>query len=108
MVIGYEYAEDCDDIVVKIDPDLMEIIPGFLATRERDIEIITIALENNDFPTIKRIGHNLKGEGGSYGFNAITTIGTQMEEAAKEEDSEKISDLLNQLSRYMARVEIVF
>ena len=50
-----------DKIVVKIDPDLKELIPGYLLNRRNDIANIRAALETKDFELIQRQGHSMKG-----------------------------------------------
>jgi hypothetical protein len=53
-VKGRSMAEDAgkvsnDEIVVKIDPDLKDQIPGYLQNRRNDIVNIKAALETKDF-----------------------------------------------------------
>jgi hypothetical protein len=39
--------------VVRIDPDLADLIPGFLENRRKDIASIMSALEQGDYETIR-------------------------------------------------------
>ena len=60
-VKGRSMAEDAgevsnDEIVVKIDPDLKDQIPGYLQNRRNDIVNIKAALETKDFEFIQRWG----------------------------------------------------
>jgi HPt (histidine-containing phosphotransfer) domain-containing protein len=97
-----------EKIIVHVDPDLTDLIPGYLANRERDIADIHNALEKNDLETIRILGHSMKGSGGSYGFETITDIGMMMEKAAKEGRNEDISLQMKRLVDYLRRVEIVY
>ena len=40
-------------------------------------------LEAGDYEGVRESGHQLKGAGSSYGFDAITDIGRSLEQAAK-------------------------
>ena len=93
-------------ILVKVDPDLADLIPGFLENRRKDITAMQAALEQGDFETVRVLGHSMKGAGGGYGFDAITDIGAALERAAKDRNRESIGKSLRDLSSYLDRVEV--
>jgi HPt (histidine-containing phosphotransfer) domain-containing protein len=95
-------------IIIQVDSDLEDLIPGFLDNRQRDITTIFDALRRNDYDSIAKTGHTMKGVGGGYGFDAITDIGGSIEQAAKQKDPVKIKHCLSKLSNYLQRIEIVF
>jgi HPt (histidine-containing phosphotransfer) domain-containing protein len=95
-------------IVVYIDPELEELIPGFFENRRNDIKTIQEALIKGDYEKIKILGHCMKGSGGGYGFDGISRIGDLLEQAAEKQDSEEIQKGLNQLLTYLEKVEIVY
>lgn len=95
-------------ITVYIDPGLEEIVPGFLENRQRDVQTVETALGQNDFTTICVIGHRMRGDGGGYGFDAISTIGEGMEQAAARQDSEAIRRNLDSLVDFLARITVVY
>ncbi len=97
-----------DKITVNIDPDLEDLIPGFLANRKEDIVKLKSALANEDIDNLRSIGHSLKGVGGGYGFQKITEIGAEIEDCAKERNLQSIGELINNLEDYLGRVEIIF
>jgi len=85
-------------ITVRIDPDLADLIPDFLEGRRQDVAAILKSLEQNDTETIRILGHNMKGCGGGYGFDAITDLGRSLEQAAKTGDVEEIKKKAAELS----------
>jgi HPt (histidine-containing phosphotransfer) domain-containing protein len=95
-------------IIVHVDPDIADLIPGFLENRHKDIQTIQKALTQGDFETIRFLGHSMKGAGGSYGFDAITDIGKNMEQDALAKDYEEVKKSLQELSAYLDRVEVVY
>ena len=95
-------------ITVYIDPGLEEIVPGFLENRRREVQTLETALQHNDLNTIRVIGHRMKGDGGGYGFDAISTIGDGMERAAAREDWDAIRRHIVELIDFLARVTVVY
>ena len=95
-------------LIIQVDSDLEDLIPGFLDNRQQDISTIFDALGRHDYDSIARAGHNMKGVGGGFGFDAITDIGGSIEQAAKQKDPVIIKHCLSELSDYLQRIEIVF
>jgi HPt (histidine-containing phosphotransfer) domain-containing protein len=95
-------------VTVYIDPDLAEIIPGFLGNRRRDVQFLQTALQQNDFNTIRVLGHRMKGDGGGYGFDAISTIGEALELAAVRQDRQAIEQRTSELDDYLTRLDVVY
>ena len=94
-------------IVVRADPDIADLIPGFLENRRRDVDKMREALTQGEYETIRVLGHSMKGAGGGYGFDAITEIGAALEEAAKDNNPEKALRGVSDLAAYLDRVEVV-
>ncbi len=99
---------DNNKITVFIDPDLQDLIPGFLENRSRDIGKLQTALEQSDLDTLKSIGHNLKGVGGGYGFQEISQLGAEIESSAKNGSIENISVFIIKFKDYLNNLEVKF
>lgn len=97
-----------DKIVVHVDIDLEDLIPGFLDNRQKDLQDLEQALEKQDFEILRSIGHNIKGVGGGYGFNEMTAIGAAIEESAKENKLEIANENVRKLSHYLSNIEIIY
>jgi HPt (histidine-containing phosphotransfer) domain-containing protein len=97
-----------DRVIVEVDEDLSDLIPGFLAHKRTDIDSIFEAVAQRDYPAISRIAHRIKGEGGSYGFDSMTEMGRALEHAAAIRDNGAVTTLARELLRYLDQVEIVF
>jgi HPt (histidine-containing phosphotransfer) domain-containing protein len=95
-------------IVVKADPDLQDLIPGYLHNRENDIKAMTDKCAQGDFESIRILGHSIKGSGGGYGFNQITAIGREIEESALALSPEGIKRGITELADYLRRVKVVY
>jgi len=95
-------------ITVQIDRDLEDIVPVFLANREKDLETIRRALVERDFESIRILGHRMKGDGGGYGFSRITEIGGVMELAASMEDYAALEQHAQALHEFLRLVTVVY
>jgi HPt (histidine-containing phosphotransfer) domain-containing protein len=95
-------------IIVRVDRDLEEITPAYLRTLREDVERIRGSLEKDDWETIHVIGHNMKGSGSGYGFDEVSRLGRVMEQSAKEKRGEPIRRAVEDLSRYLDSVEVVY
>jgi HPt (histidine-containing phosphotransfer) domain-containing protein len=97
-----------DRVIVEVDGDLSDLIPGFLTRKRADMATILEAIARRDYAEVSRIAHRIAGEGGSYGFPLITETGRLLEQAATARDDSKLTMLARQLLGYMDRLEIVF
>lgn len=64
------------------------------------------AIDSDDFETVSILGHNLRGSGGGFGFQAITDLGAELEQAAGDTDVARARKLLGELSSYLDSIEI--
>ena len=95
-------------IILYIDHGLEDIVPGFLENRRRDVRALEIALKENNLAQIQIIGHRMKGDGGGYGFDAISVMGDALEQAAAREDRMAIQRHTAELIDFLARVTVVY
>lgn len=95
-------------IVITVDIDLKELIPGFLQTRHDDVTSIATALATGDWKTVYVLGHSMKGSGGGYGFDEISVIGEVIETAAKAEDAAAVKTGVARLVDYLGRIDIQY
>jgi len=95
-------------IVVRINPDLKALIPGYFANRHKDIHAMREALAQGDYETIRVLGHSMKGSGGGYGFDTITEIGSSIEQAARDREPDAIRRWVGELLTYLERVQVTY
>ncbi|MHB9098084.1 MAG: Hpt domain-containing protein [Syntrophales bacterium] len=91
-----------------MDPELEDLIPGYLAHRKMDIAAIREALNKNDLDTVRILGHSMKGSGGGYGFQTITDIGRVLEKTAQEGMNDRIRVQIERLEEYLRQIEIIY
>ena len=96
------------EILVEVDGDLEDLVPGYLENRRAELPVMMAALAGGDWETLRRLAHDLKGTGGGYGFDALTELGRALEQAAKSADPDAVGPLLAQMGNYLDRVRVVF
>ncbi len=85
------YSEYADD------EDLVDLVEEFAAGLEADIEAIRKVMENSDYDGLCRLAHQMKGAGGSYGYQMLTEAGKFLEDAAKAKNDNKCKLALEKL-----------
>lgn len=65
-----------------------EAIAKYLERRVTDIENCRTALQSGNLTVLETVGHQLKGNGSTFGFPEISTVGQSLEQAAKEHDND--------------------
>ena len=93
-------------LVVEIDPELADLIPGYLSARRAEIPRLEEALHRQDFDLIESLGHKMRGTGASYGFSNLSELGLALEEAAQRQAQDKIHAAISQLRQYLERLQI--
>jgi|HubBroStandDraft_1064217.scaffolds.fasta_scaffold01134_5 HPt (histidine-containing phosphotransfer) domain-containing protein len=79
------------------------LLPRFLEHRRRDLATLVAALEHGDFETLARLGHNMSGNGVSYGFPEISAIGERLEAEAIAGNPSAVREHLAALEACLAR-----
>jgi HPt (histidine-containing phosphotransfer) domain-containing protein len=89
--------------LVARSPAAASLLPRFIAHRADDVSAIQVALERGDYGTVARLGHNMRGNGHSYGFPDIAAIGERMEAAARAQDVAGMREQLAALEDWVSR-----
>jgi HPt (histidine-containing phosphotransfer) domain-containing protein len=95
-------------IIVKVAKDLEDLIPTFFANRAKELETLRAALGGGDFEQLRQLGHRMKGVGNSYGFEKVSVLGKQIEDAAKASDGAAIEARLAEYADYLGRVKVEY
>jgi HPt (histidine-containing phosphotransfer) domain-containing protein len=94
-------------VTIEVEPDLIDLIPDFLARKRADLATIKAALDGGDLSIIAALAHKMKGEGGSFGFDVMTELGGALEATAKKGDRESARLLATDLFDYLEKLEVV-
>jgi HPt (histidine-containing phosphotransfer) domain-containing protein len=79
-----------------------EMLRKYHERRKRDLEELTKAVAAKDFEPFCRIGHQLKGNGATYGYEELGRLGQKMEEAGNEKNFAAAESCLAELISWVA------
>jgi len=83
------------------DDEWAEMQEMYINHTFKELNNIKANLESATFDSIRTFGHNIKGSGGMYGFAEITSMGAEIESAAKEENLEIIKTYFASLEKFL-------
>ena len=92
---------DENESPIQIDPELQDLRPLFLRTVRDFQSQLADAITGQDFATIQRCGHSLKGLGSTYAVDEISQAGKIIESAAKSRQAAVVIEAVNHLGVFM-------
>jgi len=85
---------------------MKKIIVEYIEGLPMEVAKMQEMIDRNDLPSLKRVAHQLRGTGGGYGFDSITDLAADVENAIKEgKDRESVIKHLDLLMDVVRRVE---
>ncbi len=93
-------------LIINVDPDLVDLVPGYFENRKVELISLKEFFYQKKWHEIQMIGHKLKGNAASYGFEKLTELGSFLEIAAKEHNHNQIQELISQIEIYLSCVEL--
>ena len=85
---------------------VLDLLPTFFRNRRHELECLRQALAARDFEQLRHLAHRMRGVGGSYGFDHVTTLGREIEQCARYQDVARIAELLTEYADYLTNVRI--
>ncbi|WPU65449.1 Hpt domain-containing protein [Peredibacter starrii] len=73
----------------------------YVERRKQDLEVCRKNLALQKFSELEKVGHQLKGNGVTFGFDDISVIGKRMEVAAAEANVHEMEKALKDLSHWV-------
>lgn len=84
----------------KVDSDIYDLVPGFCESRKKDLQNLNSYLVAEDFSSIAKVSHTIKGIARPYGFPTLETLIIKLEKAAKSGDKLTCSQVLSDINHY--------
>jgi CheY-like chemotaxis protein len=95
-----------ESIRIEMPPELEDIVPGYLASRRKEVSEMTELLAASNFERLSVLSHNLKGTARGYGFPDLVRMGSALEHSANQMDSGALHTQIADLGNYLQRVEL--
>jgi CheY-like chemotaxis protein/HPt (histidine-containing phosphotransfer) domain-containing protein len=94
-----------DPILLRVKPTLAARIPAYLQNCRQNVVVMLDALDRVDFETVTSLGHQMRGSGGAFGFQAITDIGAALQQAGESADQDVSRKWVGELSSYLDGID---
>lgn len=78
----------------------------YIQRRKADIEECLKAIDAENFSFLEKIGHQVKGNAQSFGFDELSPLGIALEIAAKTKDLPKAKSIVLQFSKTVEEIKI--
>jgi HPt (histidine-containing phosphotransfer) domain-containing protein len=91
------------DMSIEI-PDEVRI--KYFERRKTDVQKCTEAIANKDFKFLQKVGHDLKGNALTFGFEPLAAIGENLENAAIEQNIDTARDCVTKMNTYLNTISL--
>lgn len=78
-----------------------EIQFRYMERRKKDLEICLLSLEKKNFIELEKVGHQLKGNGFTFGFSELSSIGIHLEQAASKKNMVELEKAIKDFSGWV-------
>ncbi len=78
------------DPLATVPPDLLDIIPLFIESRDKDLARIPELVATAGFQELYRLGHNIKGTSAAFHLRGLSDLGLELELAARNQDGDGV------------------
>jgi len=96
-----------EPIVIEMPAGFDDIVPGYLASRRKEVAEMIELLAASDFERLSILGHNLKGTARGYGFPDLVRVGASLERSAGDMDRASLHTQVASLANYLDRVQLI-
>jgi len=93
-------------IAVTAPEGFEDLSRDYLARRKGSLAGLRDSVQSGDFDQVRRMAHDIKGTGASYGFPPLTDAARALEQAAIARDLEQMEGALRSMEDYLGAVEI--
>lgn len=77
----------------------------YLSRRQEELIELNAALTEKNYEPAIRIGHILKGNGSTFGFDELSDLGKEIEEAGENQDEIILKSLVNSLQVFLQKAQ---
>jgi HPt (histidine-containing phosphotransfer) domain-containing protein len=77
------------------------IMIKYIAHRKQDLEACLVSFEQGQFEELEKVGHQLKGNGATFGHPELSFLGNKLEIAAQVHNVEDLEVSLKEFSNWV-------
>ena len=83
-----------------------EVRAKYFERRKTDVQKCNEAIASLDFKFLQKVGHDLKGNALTFGFEPLAAIGENLEAAAIEKNIEIVKENVTKMKNYLNTVSL--
>lgn len=83
-----------------------EVRLKYFERRKTDVQKCTEAIAAKDFKFLQKVGHDLKGNALTFGFEPLAAIGENLEIAAIDQNLEEAKSNVTKMNTYLSTVSL--
>ncbi|MGE4496359.1 MAG: hypothetical protein AB7E48_00655 [Deferribacterales bacterium] len=96
-----------ETVFIKVDKALLPHAQGYIEHVMKNCSAVVSLASEGAFGEISLIAHRMKGEGGAYGLDEVSTAGAEMMFLAETEDADGLKERASSLLQYLERVKVI-
>jgi HPt (histidine-containing phosphotransfer) domain-containing protein len=73
----------------------------YLERRKADFALLVDAISRNDFETLMRVGHQIKGNAATFGFSDLEDLAKDLENCGRTSDISEAQRLIDKMSEWL-------
>jgi HPt (histidine-containing phosphotransfer) domain-containing protein len=78
-----------------------DMMTRYLERRIRELEDCQRFLADKQFTKLEKVGHQLRGNGVTFGFPELSSIGIKLEQSSQDKDLPSTHEALQEFSRWV-------
>ena len=75
----------------------------YIERRKTDLETCKNALKQKDFDSIARVGHQVKGNASTFGYEDLSSIAIDLEKCALSKDASGLDSVLGRFTKFLSK-----
>ena len=99
------FQKSLKDVLDLVEEEIQPLVEQYFQNRIQELDTLKQALHENDFETIKKRGHRLKGNARTYGFIDLEGLGERLEQSAQNQDHRLTEELIQSIEDYLKGFE---
>jgi HPt (histidine-containing phosphotransfer) domain-containing protein len=94
-------------LTLSVDKDILDLAETFLHNRRSQKQDWRQAVDAADRDALRRIGHEIKGTAGAFGFGDLSATGAALEQSAMDGDLERAREMTEKMIDFLDRATVV-
>ncbi|AFY74591.1 HPt domain-containing protein [Synechococcus sp. PCC 7502] len=101
--INLEYLNQISDGDEEFELELLNL---FIEDAKQHLAVAEAAIKTQDFKTLEREAHHIKGSSGNVGAQTMQTVAYALEQQSLKQSLEEVPEKIESLKSYLQEIEV--